>query len=370
MPATLIQRRRKTGARLGVIAGLTLSSLVGADAFGSAWVGSLNVRHGCISSRQYRGVCARLPRAAGSVGITAVAVDESLGVQVRKDFPLLDERVYDKPLIYLDSAATSQKPIQVIDAMQSYYKHSNANVHRGAHALSVKATELYEGARDKVAKFINADRSEIVFTSGATDAINLVANSWGLSNLKEGDEIIVTEMEHHANIVPWQLVAARTGATIKFVKLTPDLSFDMDHFRSLISARTKLVSVAHVSNVLGCLNPVREITAEARKVGAKVLLDACQSVPHMPIDVRALDCDWLAASGHKMCGPTGSGFLYGKFAVLQAMPPWKGGGEMIEEVFLDHSTFAQPPGRFEVGLCPCLCVCVSVCAQMRLCVSV
>ncbi len=294
----------------------------------------------------------------GSAGLEAVA-SESLGVELRRDFPLLKEMVNDKPLIYLDSAATSQKPVQVLDAMSAYYKSSNANVHRGAHALSVRATEQYEGARDKVAKFVNAERSEIVFTSGATEAINLVANSWGLSNLKEGDEIILTEMEHHANIVPWQMVAAKTGAVIKFVKLSVDMAFDLEHYRCLVSPRTKLVSVAHVSNVLGCLNPVADIVAEARKVGACVMLDACQSVPHMPVDVKELDCDFLAASGHKMCGPTGSGFLYGKLAQLQAMPPWKGGGEMIEEVFLDHSTFAPPPGRFEAGT-PAIGECVGL----------
>ena len=333
---------RRKRARLGVLAGLALSSLSGVDAFGSsAWLGSKTHggSHGCVLLRRSnapglggeRGAAAR---AGGSLRVAAVASAECLGAQVRKDFPLLTESVHGKPLIYLDSAATCQKPVQVLDAMEAYYRKSNANVHRGAHALAVQATELYEGAREKVAKFINAERSEIVFTSGATDAINLVANSWGASNLKEGDEIILSEMEHHANIVPWQMVAARTGAVIKFVRLSADMAYDLEHFRSLLSPRTKLVSVAHVSNVLGCLNPVEDIIAEARKVGARVMLDACQSVPHMPIDVKRLDCDWLAASGHKMCGPTGIGFLYGKLPVLEAMPPWKGGGEMIEEVSL------------------------------------
>ena len=208
------------------------------------------------------------------------------------------------------------------------------HTHTHTHTHTVQATDLYEGARDKVAKFINADRSEIVFTSGATEAINLVANSWGLANLKEGDEIILTEMEHHANIVPWQMVAGKTGALIKFVKLTPDMAFDIAHFRTLLTSRTKIVSMAHVSNVLGCLNPVAAVVKDARKVGALVCLDSCQSVPHMALDVRALDVDFLAASGHKMCGPTGSGFLYGRASVLRGMPPWKGGGEMIEVLAL------------------------------------
>ena len=341
------------------------SLLAGAGAFGcAAWSGSaawLGVGSAGGRLGGGAGPFACRVRAGGSAAwvATEASAASELGLELRKDFPLLAQRVNDKTLIYLDSAATSQKPVQVLDAMARYYRHSNANVHRGAHALSVQATDLYEGAREKAAKFVNADRREIVFTSGATAAINLVAHSWGLSNLKEGDEIILTEMEHHANIVPWQLVAARTGAVIKFVRLSDDMAFDLEHFQSLLSARTKLVSVAHVSNVLGCLNPVDKIIAEARKVGAKVLLDACQSVPHMPVDVRQLDCDWLAASGHKMCGPTGSGFLYGKLAVLEAMPPWVGGGEMIEEVFLDHSTFAPPPGRFEAGT-PAIGECVGL----------
>jgi cysteine desulfurase/selenocysteine lyase len=352
-------RRRRTAA-VGCVAAIALGTLTASDAFaGRAWVAGR--APGCVGEA---GACAhvrrRPPHVRGSVGLTAVA-SESLGVELRRDFPLLKEVVNDKPLIYLDSAATSQKPVQVLDAMSTYYRTSNANVHRGAHALSVRATEQYERARDKVAKFVNAERSEIVFTSGATEAINLVASSWGLSNLKEGDEIILTEMEHHANIVPWQMVAAKTGAVIKFVKLSEDMAFDLEHYRTLVSPRTKLVSVAHVSNVLGCLNPVADIVAEARKVGACVLLDACQSVPHMPVDVKQLDCDFLAASGHKMCGPTGSGFLYGKLAQLQAMPPWKGGGEMIEEVrerteerclslccstIIDDGTVCSPLSRF------------------------
>mmetsp|Transcript_32764 Transcript_32764/g.77641 ORF Transcript_32764/g.77641 Transcript_32764/m.77641 type:complete len:485 (-) Transcript_32764:55-1509(-) len=300
-------------------------------------------------------------RTDGALRLRAtVASGSCLGEQVRDDFPLLKETVHDgKKLIYLDSAATSQKPIQVLDAMDKYWRTSNANVHRGAHALSVKATDLYEGARDKVAKFVNAKREEIVFTSGATDAINLVAYSWGMENLKEGDEIILSVMEHHSNIVPWQLVAAKTGAVIKFVQMSSDEGLDREGFSALLSPRTKLVSLVHVSNTLGCINPVKEITAEAHAVGAKVLVDACQSVPHMRIDVKDLGCDWLVASGHKMCGPTGSGFLYGKYEVLDAMPPVKGGGEMIDEVFLTHSTFAPPPGRFEAGT-PAIGECVGL----------
>jgi len=274
----------------------------------------------------------------------------SLAETVRGDFPVLRQKVHgDKDLIYLDNAATSQKPVQVLEVVEKYYRESNANVHRGAHALSVKATDMYEGARDKVAKFVNAGRDEIVFTRGATEALNLVAYSWGANNLQAGDEILVSVMEHHANIVPWQMVAKRTGAVLKHVKLSEDESLDMEDFRAKLSDKTKLVALVHVSNTLGCVNDVKAISAEAHAVGAKVMVDACQSVPHMPVDVKDIDCDWLVASGHKMCAPMGSGFLYGKIDVLREMPPWQGGGEMIDEVFLDYSTFAEPPGRFEAG---------------------
>ena len=273
-----------------------------------------------------------------------------LALTVRADFPVLNQEVNGKPLVYLDNAATSQKPIAVLDALRYYYEHDNANVHRGAHTLSSRATDAYEGARDKVAAFVNAaSRQEIIFTRNATEAINLVAYAWGQTTLQPGDEIILSVMEHHSNLVPWQIVAQRTGAVLKFVELTEAQEFDLDQFRSLISNKTKLVSVVHVSNTLGCINPVEEIVAIAHAHGAKVLIDACQSAPHLPLDVQAIDCDWLVASGHKMCGPTGIGFLYGKLDLLRSMPPFLGGGEMIVDVFLDHSTYADLPNRFEAG---------------------
>ena len=275
---------------------------------------------------------------------------KSLALEIRKDFPILNQEVYGKPLVYLDNAATSQKPIAVIKALQDYYEQDNSNVHRGAHALSARATEAYEGARDKLAVFINArSRDEIVYTRNASEAINLVAYAWGMNTLQPGDEIILTVMEHHSNLVPWQLVAQRTGAVLKHVQLTPEQTFDFDHYRSLLSPKTKLVSVVHVSNTLGCINPVKAIASEAHAIGAKVLIDGCQSAPHMKIDVQDLDCDWFVASGHKMCAPTGIGFLYGKLDLLREMPPFMGGGEMIQDVYLDHSTYADLPHKFEAG---------------------
>ena len=279
-----------------------------------------------------------------------VAQERTLASKVRGDFPILQQEIHGKPLIYLDSAATSQKPKAVLEALQHYYQADNANVHRGVHTLSSRATDAYEGARDKVAAFVNAaSRQEIVYTRNASEAINLVAYSWGMNHLQRGDEVILTVMEHHSNLIPWQIVAQRTGAVLKFVELTETQEFDLDQFKSLISDKTKLVSVVHVSNTLGCINPVKEITEIAHRYGARVLIDACQSVPHMPIDVQAIDCDWLVASGHKMCGPTGIGFLYGKLDLLRAMPPFLGGGEMIADVFLDHSTYADLPHKFEAG---------------------
>ncbi|MEC4982984.1 MAG: SufS family cysteine desulfurase [Oscillatoria sp. PMC 1068.18] len=276
--------------------------------------------------------------------------EKTLANRVRADFPILDQKVHDKPLIYFDNAATSQKPLAVLNKLRDYYNYDNANVHRGAHALSIRATEAYEAARDKVAAFVNAaSRNEIVFTRNASEAINLVAYSWGLNTLKPGDEIITTVMEHHSNLVPWQIIAQKTGAVIKHVQLTTSEEFDFDHYKSLLSDKTKLVAVVHVSNTLGCINPVREIIQLAHEKNVKVLIDACQSVPHMPIDVQAMDCDWLVASGHKMCAPTGIGFLYGKLDLLQEMPPFLGGGEMISEVFLDYATYAELPHKFEAG---------------------
>ncbi len=275
---------------------------------------------------------------------------KTLADKVRADFPILNQEVNGKPLTYLDNAATSQKPLLVLNRLRDYYEQYNANVHRGAHTLSAKATDAYEGTRDKVAKFINAaSRQEIVYTRNASEAINLVAYSWGMSNLQAGDEIILSVMEHHSNIVPWQLVAQKTGAVLKFVELTSEETFDLEQFKTLLSEKTKLVSTVHVSNTLGCINPVQEICALAHEYGAKVLIDACQSVPHMPVDVQQIDCDWLVASGHKMCAPTGIGFLYGKLNILESMPPFFGGGEMIAEVFLDHSTYAELPHKFEAG---------------------
>jgi cysteine desulfurase / selenocysteine lyase len=274
---------------------------------------------------------------------------KTIAAQVRDQFPILHQEINGKPLVYLDNAATSQKPIAVLNALRDYYEHDNANVHRGVHTLSGRATDAYEGARDKVAALINAaSRQEIVYTRNATEAINLVAYAWGMG-LQRGDEIILTVMEHHSNLIPWQLVAQKTGAMLKFVELTETETFDFEQFKSLLSNQTKLVSVVHVSNTLGCINPVQEICAEAHRYGAKVLIDACQSVPHMPIDVQAIDCDWLVASGHKMCAATGIGFLYGKLDLLRSMSPFLGGGEMIADVFLDHATYADLPHKFEAG---------------------
>ncbi|UJL33278.1 SufS family cysteine desulfurase [Cylindrospermopsis raciborskii Cr2010] len=275
---------------------------------------------------------------------------KTLADQVRSDFPILQQKVHDKPLVYLDNAATSQKPTLVLNTWRNYYEEYNSNVHRGAHFLSGKATDAYEAVRDKVVNFIQAkSRQEIVFTRNASEAINLVAYSWGMNNLQPGDEIILSVMEHHSNIVPWQFVAQKTGAVLKFVELTPAQTLDLDQFNNLICEKTKLVSIVHISNTLGCINPVQEIAKIAHRYGAKFLLDGCQSVPHTPINVQDIDCDWLVASGHKMLAPTGIGFVYGKLELLESMPPFFGGGEMIAEVYLDHSTYAELPHKFEAG---------------------
>lgn len=276
--------------------------------------------------------------------------EKNLATQVRSDFPILHQQINGKPLVYLDNAATSQKPLAVLKALQNYYEQDNSNVHRGVHTLSARATDGYEAARDKVAAFVNAaSRQEIVFTRNASEAINLVAYTWGVQNLQPGDEIILSVMEHHSNLIPWQLLAQRTGAVLKFVELTATQEFDLEQFKSLLGPKTRLVSVVHVSNTLGCINPVQEITQLAHQQGARVLIDACQSVPHLPVDVQAMNCDWLVASGHKMCAPTGIGFLYGKLDLLRSMPPFLGGGEMIADVFLDHATYADLPHKFEAG---------------------
>ena len=270
--------------------------------------------------------------------------------QVRKDFPILDRKVNGKPLVYLDSAATSQKPLAVIDALDDYYKNYNANVHRGVYSISEEATEKYEASRDKVQAFIGAERREsIVFVRNTTEAINLVAYSWGRQHVGKGDEIVLTEMEHHSNLVPWQILAAENGAVLKHIRVLDDGTLDMDHARELIGERTKLVSITHQSNVLGTINPIRELADLAHAAGALILVDGAQSVPHMAVDVRELDCDFLAASGHKMLAPTGIGFLYGKVELLEAMPPFLGGGDMIRQVWLDHSTYNELPWKFEAG---------------------
>lgn len=274
----------------------------------------------------------------------------SLGEITKPDFPILKQEVNGSKLVYLDNAATSQKPQFVIDAVREYYEAYNSNVHRGIHFLSARATDEYELARKKVADFINAASSrEIVFTRNATEAINLVAYSWGLTNLKAGDEIILSIAEHHSVIVPWQIVAQKTGAVLKFVNLNEEEVPDLEQLKQLLCKKTKLVAVHHVSNTLGCILPIQEIVHWTQKYGARVLVDACQSVPHMSVDVQQLGVDFLVASSHKMCGPTGIGFLYGKSELLTSMPPFLGGGEMIDDVFLDHSTYAEPPSRFEAG---------------------
>lgn len=279
--------------------------------------------------------------------------DSDLDAIKRNDFPILDVEAYEgKPLVYLDSAASSHKPVQVLESMEMYYLNYHSNVHRGAHSLATKATELYEASRLSVQKLINAKgRDEIIYTKGATEAINIVASSFS-QRFKEGDEIILSVMEHHSNLVPWQMAAQRTGAVLKFVQLTSDMKFDLDHYYSLLSEKTKFVALSYASNVLGVVNPVKEIISAAHDVGAHVLLDSCQSVPHMPVDVQALDVDFIAASSHKMCGPTGIGFLYGKSELLNSMPPYQGGGEMIEKVELESSTYAKAPSRFEAGTPP------------------
>ncbi len=274
-----------------------------------------------------------------------------LAALTRPDFPLLTQLSdQGQPLIYLDHAATSQKPRQVIDAIRHYYEHDNANVHRGAHQLSARATEAFEAARRKVADFIAAaSPREIVYTRNASEAINLVARSWGEANLTEGDEILLTVMEHHSNLVPWQMLAKRRGCVLRHGGLTDSGEMDLEDFRSKLSERTKLVSLAHVSNTLGCLNPVAEVIAMAHQAGALVLIDACQSLPHRPVNVAELDCDFLVGSSHKLCGPTGMGFLWARETLLEAMPPFLGGGEMIQDVYLDHSIWADLPYKFEAG---------------------
>lgn len=269
---------------------------------------------------------------------------------IRSQFPILHQEVNGKPLVYLDSSATSQKPIKVIETIEKYYREYNSNVHRGVHTLGTKATDAYEGAREKVRKFINAKSTqEVIFTRGTTTSINTIAASYGAATLKEGDEIVITHMEHHSNIIPWQQVARRTGAQFKYIPLQEDGSISLDDVRSTVTPNTKIVSVMQVSNVLGVINPVKEIAKIAHENGAVMVVDGAQSAPHMKIDVQDLDCDFLAFSGHKMCGPTGIGVLYGKKHLLENMEPVEFGGEMIDFVQLYESTWKELPWKFEGG---------------------
>jgi cysteine desulfurase / selenocysteine lyase len=269
---------------------------------------------------------------------------------IRKDFPILSRQVHGKPLVYLDSTASSQKPRAVIDAMSTYYETTHANVHRGVYEISEEATAAMERARVKVARFINARRSkQVIFTRNTTESINLVAYSWGSANITAGDLIILTEMEHHSNLVPWQLLAQRTGARLEFIPITGDGLLQLDIYEQLLQQQPKLVAFTHMSNVLGTINPVQEMIAQAHAVGAIVLIDAAQSVPHLPVDVQALDVDFLCFSAHKMLGPTGIGVLYGKRDLLEAMPPFMGGGDMIRTVGLRQSTWNDLPWKFEAG---------------------
>ncbi len=273
--------------------------------------------------------------------------------RVRADFPILERRVAGQPLVYLDSAATAQKPRAVIEAISHYYESGNANVHRGVHSLSQEATDAYERVRTLSAKFLNAaSPSEIIFTAGTTASLNLVAQSYGGSVLRPGDEILVSEMEHHSNIVPWHLVAERTGAVVRAIPIMESGGLDLAAFEAQLSPRTRIVAVTHASNVMGAINPINAIAEMAHEVGAVVVVDGAQSVPHLRVDLQAIDCDFFACSGHKLYGPTGIGLLYGKRALLESMPPWQGGGGMIREVLIDRSSYAPPPERFEAGTPP------------------
>lgn len=269
---------------------------------------------------------------------------------IRRDFPILGERVNGHPLVWFDNAATTQKPRAVIDRITRFYEHENSNIHRAAHELAARSTDAYEHAREAVARFLGAGSAqEIIFVRGATEGLNLIAQTWGRKNLHAGDEILVSHLEHHANIVPWQLLAAETGAVLKVIPVDDTGQLRMDEYTRLLSDRTKLVSVTHVSNALGTITPIADVVAEARRAGAVTVVDGAQSIPHTRIDVRALDADFFVFSGHKLFGPTGIGAVYGKSEVLQDLPPWQGGGNMISDVTFDRSLFQPPPGRFEAG---------------------
>ena len=270
--------------------------------------------------------------------------------RIRSDFPILDQQVNGHPLVYLDSAASSQKPRAVIQTLSRYYERDNANVHRALHELSNRATEAFEAVRGKAARFIGAaSEDEIIFTRGTTEGINLVANTWGTANLRPGDVILITGMEHHSNLIPWQMLAQRTGATLKYIPVLDDGTLDAQAIETLLNEQVKLFAFVHISNSLGTINPAKELIAKAKAVGAVTLLDGAQSAGHMPIQVQDLGCDFFVFSGHKMCGPTGIGVLYGRMALLETMPPWHGGGEMILSVTMEGSTYKAPPHRFEAG---------------------
>lgn len=283
--------------------------------------------------------------------IETVAIENSFDVKtIRKHFPVLEREVKGKQLVYLDNAATTQKPQVVIDALIEYYSGYNANIHRGIHTLAEEATAAFEATRDAIKQFINAEsREQVIFTSGTTEGINLVAQTWGRQNINEGDEIIISNMEHHSNIVPWYLLCMEKKATLKIIPINEDGELEMDEFEKLLSKKTKLVSIVHVSNALGTINPVKEIIEKAHSIGAKVLVDGAQSTVHLDVDVQAMDCDFFVFSSHKLYGPTGIGALYGKRDLLEAMPPYQGGGEMIKEVSFNTITWNDLPYKFEAG---------------------
>ena len=269
---------------------------------------------------------------------------------VRRDFPILHQDIHDQPLAYLDNAASAQRPVQVIEAVAEYYRRDHSNVHRGVHTLSQRATDAFEGAREKVRRFMNArSTKEIIFTRGTTEAINLVAQSWGRTNLGAGDEIVITHLEHHANIVPWQMLCEQTGATLRVIPMTSSGEIDLDAARGIVNPRTRLLAFGHVSNALGTIHPVADLVALAKSVGALVLIDGAQGVPHMRVDIQALGCDFYAFSAHKLFAPTGIGVLWGREALLNAMPPWQGGGDMILSVSFEKTTYNSLPWKFEAG---------------------